>query len=273
MSEKSIQGTASDITNVTVASDEIRPLRLGMVGGGRDAFIGAVHRIAARMDNNFQLVAGALSSTSEKALASAADLGLAKARAYSDFRQMAMREARLKDGIEVVAIVTPNHMHAPIAKEFLRRNIHVICDKPLTATLSDAKSLAKAAERSDALFVLTHNYTGYPMVRQAREMIRNGDLGDVRVVQVEYAQDWLSEPLENTGLKQAEWRTDPTRSGAGGATGDIGTHAYNLASFISGLTLKRLCADLDSFVDGRKVDDNGHVLLQFEGGALSLIHI
>lgn len=271
MSEKSIKDTASDITNVTVASDEIRPLRLGMVGGGRDAFIGAVHRIAARMDNNFQLVAGALSSTSEKALASAADLGLAKARAYSDFRQMAMREARLKDGIEVVAIVTPNHMHAPIAKEFLRRNIHVICDKPLTATLSDAKSLAKAAERSDALFVLTHNYTGYPMVRQAREMISNGDLGDVRVVQVEYAQDWLSEPLENTGLKQAEWRTDPTRSGAGGATGDIGTHAYNLASFISGLTLKRLCADLDSFVDGRKVDDNGHVLLQFEGGAKGML--
>jgi predicted dehydrogenase len=271
MSEKSIKGTASDITNVTVASDEIRPLRLGMVGGGRDAFIGAVHRIAARMDNNFQLVAGALSSTSEKALDSAADLGLAKARAYSDFREMAMREARLKDGIEVVAIVTPNHMHAPIAKEFLRRNIHVICDKPLTATLSDAKSLAKAAERSDALFVLTHNYTGYPMVRQAREMISNGDLGDIRVVQVEYAQDWLSEPLENTGLKQAVWRTDPTRSGAGGATGDIGTHAYNLASFISGLTLKRLCADLDSFVDGRKVDDNGHVLLQFEGGAKGML--
>jgi len=271
MSRKSVKGKASDSNNATVASDEIRPLRLGMVGGGRDAFIGAVHRISARMDNKFQLVAGALSSTPEKALASAADLGLAEARAYSDFRQMAKREARLKDGIEVVAIVTPNHMHAPIAKEFLRRNIHVICDKPLTATLFEAKSLAKAAERSDALFVLTHNYTGYPMVRQAREMISKGDLGDIRVVQVEYAQDWLSEPLENTGLKQAEWRTDPARSGAGGATGDIGTHAYNLASFISGLTLKSLCADLDSFVDGRKVDDNGHVLLRFEGGAKGML--
>ena len=238
MSGKSGKGRASDSNHATVASDEIRPLRLGMVGGGRDAFIGAVHRIAARMDNKFQLVAGALSSTPEKALASAADLGLAEARAYSDFRQMAEREARLKDGIEVVAIVTPNHMHAPIAEEFLRRNIHVICDKPLTATLLEAKSLAKAAERSDALFVLTHNYTGYPMVREARELISKGDLGDIRVIQVEYAQDWLSEPLENTGLKQAEWRTDPARSGVGGATGDIGTHAYNLVSFISGLKLK-----------------------------------
>lgn len=271
MSGKSGKGRASDSNHATVASDEIRPLRLGMVGGGRDAFIGAVHRIAARMDNKFQLVAGALSSTPEKALASAADLGLAEARAYSDFRQMAEREARLKDGIEAVAIVTPNHMHAPIAEEFLRRNIHVICDKPLTATLLEAKSLAKAAERSDALFVLTHNYTGYPMVREARELISKGDLGDIRVVQVEYAQDWLSEPLENTGLKQAEWRTDPARSGVGGATGDIGTHAYNLVSFISGLKLKSLCADLDSFVDGRKVDDNGHVLLRFEGGAKGML--
>ena len=184
---------------------------------------------------------------------------------------MAIREARLKDGIEAVAIVTPNHMHAPVAREFLRRGIHVICDKPLTATLPEAKSLARAAQRSDALFVLTHNYTGYPMVRQAREMVANGDLGDIRVVQVEYAQDWLSEPLEATGQKQAEWRTDPARSGAGGATGDIGTHAYNLASFVTGLTLDSLCADLDSFVPGRQVDDNGHVLLRFAGGAKGML--
>ena len=246
-------------------------IRLGMVGGGRDAFIGGVHRIASRIDDNYQLVAGALSSTPEKSLASAVDLGIPEARAYTDFRQMAIREARLKDGIEAVAIVTPNHMHAPVAKEFLRRGIHVICDKPLTATLSEAKSLVRAAERSDALFVLTHNYTGYPMVRQARQMIANGDLGDIRVVQVEYAQDWLSEPLEATGQKQAEWRTDPARSGAGGATGDIGTHACNLASFVSGLTLESLCADLDSFVPGRQVDDNGHVLLRYAGGAKGML--
>lgn len=247
------------------------PIRLGMVGGGRDAFIGAVHRIAARLDGHFDLVAGALSSTPEKALASAADLGLAEDRSYSDFKQMAIREARLKNGIEAVAIVTPNHMHAPVAKEFLKRGIHVICDKPLTATLPDAKSLVKAADRSDALFVLTHNYTGYPMARQAREMVASGVIGDVRVVQVEYAQDWLSTPLEDTGLKQAEWRTDPERSGAGGATGDIGTHAYNLACFVSGLKLESLAADLDSFVEGRRVDDNGHVMMRFEGGAKGML--
>jgi predicted dehydrogenase len=249
-----------------MAADKIR---LGMVGGGRDAFIGAVHRIAARLDGHFELVAGALSSTEEKALASASDLGIP--RAYGDFRQMAIREKRLKDGIEAVAIVTPNHMHAPAAKEFLRRGIHVICDKPLTSKLFDAKTLVSAAERSDALFILTHNYTGYPMVRQAREMVANGELGDIRVVQVEYAQDWLSEPLEKTGQKQAEWRTDPERTGAGGATGDIGTHAYNLACFITGLTLESLAADLDSFVEGRPVDDNGHVLLRFEGGAKGML--
>ncbi len=246
-------------------------IRLGMVGGGRDAFIGGVHRIAARLDDHYELVAGAFSSTEEKSLASAADLGIDPKRAYGDFRQMAIREARLKDGIEAVAIVTPNHMHAPVAKEFLRRGIHVICDKPLTATLADAKSLVRAVERSDALFVLTHNYTGYPMVRQAREMIANGDLGDIRVVQVEYAQDWLSTPLETTGQKQAEWRTDPERTGAGGAIGDIGTHAYNLACFVSGLALESLCADLDSFVEGRKVDDNAHVMLRFDGGAKGML--
>ena len=246
-------------------------IRLGMVGGGRDAFIGAVHRIAARLDDQFELVAGALSSSPEKALASAADLGIPEDRAYTDFRQMAIRENRLKNGIEAVAIVTPNHMHAPAAREFLRRGIHVICDKPLTSKLIDAKTLVRAAERSDALFILTHNYTGYPMVRQAHEMVANGEIGDIRVVQVEYAQDWLSEPLEKTGQKQAEWRTDPKRTGAGGATGDIGTHAYNLASFITGLTLESLAADLDSFVEGRPVDDNGHVLLRFKGGAKGML--
>jgi len=244
-------------------------LRLGMVGGGRDAFIGAVHRIASRIDDQYELVAGCFSSDPEKAIASAADLGVP--RAYTSFADMAAREARRKDGIDVVAIVTPNHMHAPVALQFLRRGIHVICDKPLTATLPEAKKLARAAEASGVVFALTHNYTGYPMIRQARAMVAAGDLGALRVVQVEYAQDWLSEPLEGTGQKQADWRTDPARSGAGGSTGDIGTHAFNLANFVTGLTLDQLAADLTAFVPGRRVDDNGHVMLRYLGGAKGML--
>ena len=205
-------------------------IRLGMVGGGNDAFIGGVHRIASRIDDQFELVAGALSSTPEKSRASGEALGLP--RIYDDYKQMAIREARRKDGIEAVSIVTPNHVHYQAAREFLKRGIHVICDKPLTSTLADAKKMVKAAENSDSLFILTHNYTGYPMVRQAREMIAAGEIGQIRVVQVEYPQDWLTVEQD---FKQAEWRTDPARSGAGGSTGDIGTHAYNLACFISGL--------------------------------------
>jgi len=241
-------------------------LRLGMVGGGRDAFIGAVHRIAARIDDQYELVAGCFSSNPEKALASAADLGAA--RAYTSFAEMASREARRRDGIDAVAIVTPNHMHAPVALQFLKRGIHVICDKPLTATLAEAKKLAKAAEASGVVFALTHNYTGYPMVRQAKAMISNGDLGDLRLVNVEYAQDWLTEAVDN---KQADWRTDPARSGAGGSTGDIGTHAFNLANFVTGLTLDTLAADLTAFVPGRRVDDNGHVLMRYRGGAKGML--
>ncbi|WP_415717688.1 Gfo/Idh/MocA family protein [Roseibium sp.] len=247
---------------------ESRPIRLGMVGGGKDAFIGAVHRIASRIDGRYDLVAGALSSTPEKAQESGRALGLKEDRIYSSFEDMAKREARLKDGIEAVAIVTPNHVHYPAAKAFLKRGIHVICDKPLTSTLPDAKKLAKAAEASDSLFFLTHNYTGYPMVRQAKEMVANGDLGKVRVIQVEYPQDWLTVEQNN---KQADWRTDPARSGAGGSTGDIGTHAYNLACFITGMTADSLAADLQSFVPGRQVDDNGHVLLRFESGARGML--
>jgi predicted dehydrogenase len=246
-------------------------IRLGMVGGGRDAFIGGVHRIASRIDGRFELVAGCFSSTPEKSRVSGADLGLPEDRVYDDFAEMARREARLKNGIEAVAIVTPNHMHYPVAKEFLRRGIHVICDKPLTATLPEARRMVKAAEAADALFVLTHNYTGYPMVRQARAMIAAGALGDIRVVQVEYAQDWLSEPLEATGQKQAGWRTDPARSGAGGSTGDIGTHALNLALFVTGLKVESLAADLHTFVEGRKLDDNAHVMLRFAGGARGML--
>jgi predicted dehydrogenase len=246
-------------------------IRLGMVGGGSGAFIGAVHRMAARLDDRFELVAGALSSTPEKAMASGQELGLDPSRTYASYKEMAIREARLKDGIEAVSIVTPNHVHYEAAKEFLKRGIHVICDKPLTSNLADAKKLKKAADESGALFILTHNYTGYPMVRQAREMIANGELGQIRVVQVEYAQDWLTEAVEQTGAKGAVWRTDPAQSGAGGSTGDIGTHAYNIASFVTGLSLESLAADLDSFVEGRRLDDNAHVMLRFEGGAKGML--
>lgn len=246
-------------------------IRLGMVGGGRDAFIGAVHRIAARLDDRFDLVAGCFSSTAEKSRLSGADLGLDPSRVYGNFTEMAKREGRLKSGVEAVAIVTPNHMHAAPAKEFLKRGIHVICDKPLTSTLAEAKSLAKAAAKANAIFVLTHNYTGYPMVRQAREMVASGALGAIRVVQAEYAQDWLSTPLEESGMKQAAWRTDPERSGVGGAIGDIGTHAYNLSRFVTGLELTELSAELTSFVPGRRVDDDAQVRLRFDGGARGLL--
>ncbi len=241
-------------------------IRLGMVGGGTDAFIGGVHRIAARLDDKFELVAGALSATPEKSRESGEALGLE--RVYDDFKQMAIREARLKSGIEAVSIVTPNHVHYAAAREFLKRGIHVICDKPLTSTLADAKKLVKAAESSGALFILTHNYTGYPMVRQAREMVANGEIGNIRVVQVEYPQDWLTEQQD---FKQAEWRTDPERSGAGGSTGDIGTHAYNIACFVTGFKAESLAADLQAFVPGRRVDDNAHVLLRFDGGARGML--
>jgi predicted dehydrogenase len=247
------------------------PIRYGMVGGGQGAFIGAVHRIAARMDGEFELVAGALSSEPVRAKASAAELGLDPARSYGSFLEMARAEAKRPDGIEAVAIVTPNNVHYPAAKAFLEAGIHVICDKPLTSSLADAKKLAALVQKSGRLFVLTHNYTGYPMVRQAREMVAAGKLGQLRLVQAEYPQDWLTEKIEDSGQKQAAWRVDPRQSGAGGSTGDIGTHAYNLARFVSGLELDSLSADLDSFVAGRALDDNAHILLRFKGGAKGMI--
>ncbi len=247
-------------TNITMAG---APIRLGMVGGGQGAFIGAVHRIAARLDGHYQLVAGALSSDPERARASGAELGLSTDRCYDSYARMAQAEAARADGIEVVSIVTPNHLHFPVAKAFLEAGIHVICDKPLTSTLDDAFALARLVADTGRLFVLTHNYTGYPMVRQARAMIEAGELGDIRVVQVEYPQDWLAEPIEQSGQKQAAWRTDPARSGAGGCVGDIGTHAWNLAGFVTGLETAALSADLDSFVHGRQLDDNVQVMLRF----------
>jgi len=239
-------------------------LRLGMVGGGQGAFIGEVHRIAARLDGQWDLVAGALSSDPDRALASAQDLGLDADRSYGSFAEMAAAEAQRPDGIDAVAIVTPNHMHAAPSIAFLEKNIHVICDKPLAANLDQAQAISAAARRSTAHFILTHNYTGYPLVRQARAMIKAGELGDIRVVQVEYAQDWLTEEVSN---KQADWRTDPSRSGAGGCVGDIGTHAHNLMCFVTGLTLESLSAELSTFVEGRQLDDNVQAKLRFSGDA------
>ena len=253
------------------ASSARRRWRLGMVGGGQGAFIGGVHRIAARLDDRYELVAGALSSDPERASASAAELHIASDRAYGSFAEMAKAEAARDDGIDVVSIVTPNHMHHGPAMAFLEAGIHVICDKPLCTSLAEARELVGTVERTGLIFALTHNYTGYPMVRQMREMIQAGELGDLRMVQVEYPQDWLSTKLEDTGQKQASWRTDPGRSGAGGCIGDIGTHAYNLAAFTTGLKLQSLCADMQSFVEGRRLDDNCNLLLRYEGGARGML--
>ena len=244
-----------------------RKLRLGMVGGGEGAFIGAVHRIAFRIDDQFELVAGAFSSDPERAKSSALSLGVSAERAYGSFEEMAKAEAARKDGIDAVVIVTPNHMHGPAAKAFLNAGIHVICDKPLTTTVQEAEELVKLVQESGKLFILTHNYTGYPMIRQARAMVASGELGEIRLVQVEYPQDWLTEAVEQTGQKQAAWRTDPKRSGAGGCIGDIGTHAYNLAAFVSGLKLEALLAQLTSFVPGRALDDDCQIMLRYRGGA------
>ena len=248
-----------------------RRLRLGMVGGGRGAFIGAVHRIAARLDDRWELVAGALSSDPERAKASGEDLLLKPDRIYGDYNEMARRERRLKDGIDAVAIVTPNHAHAAAARAFLKAGIHVICDKPLTTTRREADQLAKLARESGLIFAVTHNYTGYPLVRQARAMVKAGELGAIRVVQVEYAQDWLATRVEETGSKQAEWRTDPARSGPAGAVGDIGTHAFNLAEFIVGDEVASLSAELHTFVEGRRLDDNAHMMLRFTSGAKGML--
>ena len=248
-----------------------RRLRLGMVGGGPGGFIGAVHRIAARLDDRFELVAAALSSDPARSRAAAADLHIAPERAYGSFSDMAKAEAGRPDHIDAVAIVTPNHLHYAPAKAFLEAGIHVICDKPLTTTLEDAIDLAGMVHRTGLLFAVTHNYTGYPMVRQARQMIADGELGPIRIVNVEYAQDWLATPLEKTGQKQAVWRTDPAQSGPAGSLGDIGTHAFNLASFVTGLNCNELAAELSTFVPGRRLDDNVQIMLRFAEGARGLL--
>ncbi|MFN0176727.1 MAG: Gfo/Idh/MocA family protein [Saprospiraceae bacterium] len=249
-------------------------LRMGMVGGGQGAFIGAVHRMAAVLDGEIELVCGAFSSNPEKSKASGADLGLPPDRCYGTFREMIQREKRLRPDrrMQFVSIVTPNHVHFAPAKMALENGFHVICDKPVAFSLKEALALEKIVTQSELVFALTHNYTGYPMVKQARQMIRHGEFGNIRKIVVEYPQGWLSTHLEASGQKQAAWRTDPSRSGIAGAMGDIGTHAENLAEYITGLKITELCADISTFVPGRLLDDDGNVLLRFEGGAKGILH-
>jgi predicted dehydrogenase len=251
-----------------------RKIRYGMVGGGRGAFIGAVHRIAAAMDQQIELVCGAFSSDPERSKASGRDLFLPRERCYGTFEEMIRTEAKLPEGerMDFIAIVTPNHMHYPPAKLALEKGFHVLSDKPATFNLKQAKKLAEIVKKTGRLYGLTHNYTGYPLVKEARDLIRAGKLGRIRKVVVEYPQGWLATRLEATGQKQAGWRTDPKRSGAGGCVGDIGTHAENLAEYITGLQIKELAADITSFVKGRKLDDDVNVLLRFSNGAKGVLH-
>ena len=242
-----------------------RRLRAGIVGGGRGAFIGSVHRIAAELDSQAQVIAGAMSSDARIARESAAEWFLE--RSYASYAEMAAAEAADANGIDFVIIATPNHLHYPVARAFLEADIHVICDKPLALTVAEGEELVRLVESGPTLFALTHVYTAYPAVRQAREMVRSGRLGELRLVLVEYTQDWLMEPLENRGNKQAAWRTDPARAGLGGCVADIGTHAANLLEYVTDRPIEAVCADLSSFVKGRRLDDDGHMLLRLAGGA------
>jgi len=245
-----------------------RRLRLGMVGGGQGAFIGSVHRIAARLDDHYELVAGALSSDPARNAASAAEARIAPERAYLDYREMALREAAREDGIDVVAIVTPNHLHAPVATAFMEAGIHVICDKPLSISLAEGQALAALARANNRVFALTHTYTGYPMVRHARALVAGGAIGELRLVQVEYSQDWLAAAIgrDNNGPEH-NWHNDPARSGPGGTLIDVGTHAYQLTHFITGQRPVQLLAELNTFVPGRVLDDHVQVMLRYANGA------
>jgi predicted dehydrogenase len=249
----------------SAANQPTRRLRAGMVGGGRGAFIGSVHRIAAELDGQALLVAGALSSDPQIARESAAAWYLE--RSYDSYEEMARAESADANGIDFVIVATPNHLHYPVARAFLMEDIHVVCDKPLALSVAEGEELARLVEAGTTLFALTHNYTGYPAVREAREMVRSGRLGQLRKVLVEYTQDWLMEPLEAGGHKQAAWRTDPARAGLGGSVGDIGSHAANLLEFVTGAQIQAVCADLSSFVPGRRLDDDANMLVRLAGGA------
>jgi len=244
-----------------------RRLRLGMIGGGRGAFIGAVHRMAARLDDRYELVAGAFSADPQRSRDSAAELLLDPRRSYGSVDDLIKSEAARTDRIDVVAVVTPNHLHHAAAKKSLDAGFHVICDKPMTTSVADAEDLVSTAERTKRVLAVTYNYSGYPLIRQAKAMIAAGELGELRLVQVEYAQDWLTTLLEAEGQKQASWRADPKQVGAAAAVGDIGSHAFHLAEFVSGLRVAQLAADLSTHVAGRKLDDNAQMLLRFANGA------
>ena len=248
-----------------MSNETFQPLRAGIVGGGQGAFIGTVHRIAAELDSQARVVAGAMSSDPQRARDSAAAWGLE--RSYDAFATMAAEESQHQDGIDFVIVATPNHLHLPVTRAFLEAGIHVICDKPLAASLDEAREIAAAVETSGCLFALTHTYAGYPMVREARALVASGAIGKLRKVQVEYNQDWLMEPIERQGQKQAAWRTDPARSGISCCVGDIGTHAHHLLEFIAGQQVESVCAELTSFVEGRVLDDDASMLLRLEGGA------
>ena len=260
--------------DVALRMAKLRKLRMGMIGGGRGAFIGAVHRIAASIDQQIELVCGAFSSSAEKSIASGEDFFLAEERCYGTYAEMMEKENALPadQRMDFVAIVTPNHVHFPAAKAALEAGFHVLSDKPATLNLEEAKELVKIVEKTGQLYGLTHNYTGYPMIKQAKHMVANGDLGKIRKVVVEYPQGWLATKIEDSEQKQAAWRTDPKKSGAAGCIGDIGSHAENLAEYVSGLEIKELAADLTAFVEGRALDDDGNILLRFDGGAKGVLH-
>jgi predicted dehydrogenase len=251
----------------------LKKLKMGMVGGGSGAFIGAVHRSAAVLDGEIEFAAGALSSTREKALASGRELALPDERNYGSWQEMIEGELSLpeEDRIDFVSVVVPNHMHFPVAHAFTEAGFNVVVDKPMVHTSEQAAQLIDAVEKAGTVFAVTYNYTGYPMVKQARHMVRRGDLGEVRKVIVEYSQGWLASKLEDSGAKQAEWRTDPERSGIAGAMGDIGSHAENLAATVTGLEVSEICADLTTFVEGRQLDDDGNLLIRYEGGAKGVL--
>lgn len=251
-----------------------RKIRMGMVGGGRDAFIGAVHRMAAMLDGQAELAAGAFSKDPKKSKLSGKDFYLDTKRVYGSFKEMARKEAQLPEEkkIDFVVIVTPNNTHYEIARAFLEAGFHVVCDKPMTFNLKQAKILARLVKKSKKVFALTHNYTGYPMVKEARNLVGSGKLGKILKVVVEYPQGWLITPLERSGQKQASWRTDPEQAGASCCMGDIGTHAENLVRYITGLEINELCADLTTFIKGRKLDDDGNVLVRYKGGAKGILY-
>ncbi|MGV8878788.1 MAG: Gfo/Idh/MocA family protein [Sphingobacteriaceae bacterium] len=250
-----------------------KKLKLGMIGGGQGAFIGGIHRIAAQIDSAYELVCGAFSSDPAKSKASGEMLGLSPERVYNSYAELIEKEKQLPkdERVEVISIVTPNHVHFGPAKMALENGFHVILDKPMTFSLAEAKELKNAAEKSNALFCLTHTYTGYPMVKEAKQLVAAGKLGKIRKIYVEYPQGWLSKFEEGGENKQASWRTNPSQSGIAGAMGDIGTHAFNLAEYVSGLQLTKLCADINIVVDGRKLDDDGAVLLKFNNGASGVL--